>query len=131
MKPKQSDRRRFVKQGAALAGLAVGAIRSASGQTPAGETADSPIKDNRAYGERSRFEKSARWPLVGDWAKPETVYAASRTPLQDLEGIVTPSGLHFFIDASAPFPLPDIDPQKHRLTVFGMVEHPVVLTMAE
>lgn len=33
MKSKQSGRRRSLKDGAALAGLAVGAIRSASGQS--------------------------------------------------------------------------------------------------
>jgi len=129
----ERSRRRFLKKGAALAGLAVGGgvIRSASGQTLGSETAAVRPKDNRGYGERSRFEKAARWPLVGDWAKPETVYAQSRTPLQDLEGMVTPSGLHFYIDASAPFPLPDIDPQTHRFLIHGMVDRPLILTVAE
>ena len=129
----ERSRRRFLKKGAALAGFAVGGgvIRSASGQTLGSETAAVRPKDNRGYGERSRFEKAARWPLVGDWAKPETVYAQSRTPLQDLEGMVTPSGLHFYIDASAPFPLPDIDPQTHRFLIHGMVDRPLILTVAE
>jgi len=34
MNVKEQGRRRFLKQGAALAGLAVGGIRSAGGQTP-------------------------------------------------------------------------------------------------
>jgi len=59
------------------------------------------------------------------------VYAQSRTPLQDLEGIITPSGLHFFIDASAPFPLPDIDPERHRFLIHGRVDRPLMLTVAE
>ena len=131
MNTKKHGRRRFLKNGAALAGLAVGGIRSASGQTAGSEAPEVRPKDNRAYGERSRFEKPSRWPLVGDWAKLETVYAQSRTPLQDLEGIITPSGLHFYIDASAPFPLPDIDPQKHRFLVHGMVDRSLILTVAE
>ena len=34
MSSKQTGRRRFLKESAALAGVAVGAIRSASAQTP-------------------------------------------------------------------------------------------------
>ena len=53
MGSKQRNRRGFLKDGAALAGLAVGAIPSASGQAPASQQ-DVP------YGVRSRFENSAR-----------------------------------------------------------------------
>jgi len=60
MNRKESGRRRFLKESAALAGLAVGAIRPASGQTGGSETPPVQPQDTRAYGERSRFEKSAR-----------------------------------------------------------------------
>ena len=56
MNGKKRGRRRFLKEGAALAGWAVGAIRPASGQTGGPETSADQPKDTRAYGERSRFE---------------------------------------------------------------------------
>src|SRR5438105_835595 len=45
----------------------------------------------RPYGERSSFESSVR--TVNPSATPGT--GSSRTPLQDLCGIITPSSLHF------------------------------------
>jgi sulfane dehydrogenase subunit SoxC len=47
---------------------------------------------------------------------------ASRTPLQHLEGIITPSRLHFERHHSG---IPDIDPGEHRLYVHGLVERPL------
>lgn len=133
MNAKKRSRRRFLKEGAALAGLAVGggAIRPASGQSPGTETPEAHPKDTRGYGERSRFEKSVRWPVKGDWDKPETCFNPARSPLQDLTGIITPSSLHYYIDASTPYPLPDIDPQKHRFLIEGLVDRPLIFSVAE
>jgi sulfane dehydrogenase subunit SoxC len=78
----QVTRRRFLTTGAAsLAGAA------AAAQQP-GRALGSP---RRTYGERSPFETSAR--LFGASVTPGT--GASRTPLQDSLGIITPSALHF------------------------------------
>ena len=135
MNSKESDRRRFLKNGAALAGLAVGAIRSGSGQTPAPETARVRPEDARTYGRRSRFETLSRWPIQPKETTPSTpahlIYAPSRTPLQDLRGIITPNPLHYFVDASAPYPLSDIDPEAHRFLIHGMVDRPLIFTLAE
>ena len=57
MDTKKRGRRRFLKEGAALAGMAVGAVGSASAQTPESYP---PYKDRRAYGQRSRFVKTVR-----------------------------------------------------------------------
>src|SRR5690606_24012101 len=43
------------------------------------------------YSERSKYETSTRF--MPATKTPEQ--ASSRTPLQDLQGIITPSGLHF------------------------------------
>ena len=51
------------------------------------------------------------------------------TPLQDLDGIITPSGLHFLMDHVKG--IPDIDPKKHRLLMHGMVDRPLEFTMDE
>ena len=135
MNSKQFGRRRFLKDGAALAGMAVGAVRSAGGQTFESEKTGVQFKDARAYGERSRFETLSRWPIQPAETTPATssylIFAPSRTPLQDLKGIITPNPLHYFVDASAPYPLPEIDPQEHRLLIHGMVDRPLILTLEE
>jgi sulfane dehydrogenase subunit SoxC len=51
---------------------------------------------------------------------------AIRTPLEALEGTITPSGLHFERSHSG---VPDIDPAKHRLLIHGMVKRPLVFTV--
>jgi len=51
------------------------------------------------------------------------------TPLQDLDGIITPSGLHYLMDHVDGFP--DIDPQHHRLMIHGMVDRPLMFTLDE
>ena len=138
MSSKRKDRRQFLKDGIALAGLAVGATLPAKGQTAAPETppaAQHPgFKDTRAYGERSRFETFSRWPIRPKVVTPETpLYSiyTPRTPLEVLKGIITPNPLHYYIDAAAPYPLPDIDPQQYRLVIHGMVDHPLMLTLEE
>lgn len=47
---------------------------------------------------------------------------ASRTPLEQLDGIITPSRLHFERHHSG---IPDIDPDRHTLSVYGLVERPL------
>ena len=86
-----SDRRWFLKRGA-LFSFMMGAVRSLRGQTPARET---PLKDNFAYGQPSPFDDTIRRTLGQLTAVTDT---ALTTPLQDLDGIITPSGLHFLMD---------------------------------
>ena len=54
MNPKQTDRRRFLKNGAALAGLAVGASATAL-PAAAAEPALEKVDELHLYGERSHF----------------------------------------------------------------------------
>ena len=116
-----SDRRQFLTESAALAGLAVGAVQSAGAQTP---QAEARLKDNLAYGQPSRFDNTIRKSLGS--ATPITDTALT-TPLQDLDGIITPSGLHFLMDHVNG--IPEIDPQQHRLLVHGMVDRPLTFTL--
>jgi sulfane dehydrogenase subunit SoxC len=133
MDSKQSDRRRFLKGSAVLAGLAVGAIRSASGQeqethqTSGSETPYVRPKKLPMYGERSHFETS----LGMD--DPSEAFTRTRvTPLQDSKGIITPSALHYVNDHGYdPADSPDIDPREHRLLIHGMVDRPLIFTMEE
>ncbi len=76
----------------------------------------------RAYGERSPFEKSSRYYPPS--ATPAT--GSSRTPLQDLYGIITPSSLHFERHHAG---VPLINPARYRLLLHGLVNEPLVFTM--
>jgi sulfane dehydrogenase subunit SoxC len=117
------SRRWFLGLGAAWS-AAVVACRSRTA-TPAPEpsavgAAVSP------YGSRSRFEKAVRH--VNQNTKVPLQEAASRTPLHDTYGIITPSSLHFERHHGG---VPDIDPAAHTLTVHGTVDRPLVFTMED
>ena len=127
MNPKESDRRRFLKGGAALAGLAVGASARALA------IPDSPrshVDDLHDYGERSRYVTDIRTGSVNDPQRHiagEARDVGLRTPHQDSVGMIPPNALHYVV--SHGYEPPDIDPREHRLLIHGLVERPLVLTM--
>ncbi len=130
MNPKKTDRRRFLKSGAALAGLAVGA---STGAGPlAAEPAPERIDDLHLYGERSHFVNSVRNGSINNPERRlenEPQAFGMKTPLQDSVGMLTPTPLHFIV--SHGFEPPDIDPREHRLMIHGMVDHPLIFTVDE
>lgn len=70
-----------------------------------------------AYGNRSLHEEGVMRHVV---SAPGTVGSgASRTPLQSLEGMITPNPLHFERHHNG---VPDIDPQQHKLLIHGLVK---------
>jgi len=74
-----------------------------------------------AHGAPSPFEAHVRRQPIA--SQPGTDGSgASRTPLQHLDGIITPSRLHFERHHSG---IPDIDPARHKLYVHGLVERPL------
>lgn len=76
----------------------------------------------RPYGERSPFEQSVRF--LPKSITPASSY--SRTPLQDLFGIITPSALHYEVHHSG---VPEIDPRLHEVMIHGLVDRPLIFTM--
>jgi DMSO/TMAO reductase YedYZ molybdopterin-dependent catalytic subunit len=50
----------------------------------------------------------------------------SKTPLDRLVGVITPSDLHYERSHSG---VPDLDPARHRLLIHGMVKKALVLTL--
>ncbi|MEM7542979.1 MAG: sulfite dehydrogenase [Pseudomonadota bacterium] len=78
----------------------------------------------REYGSRSRFETIKRWITPARWPTS----TASWTPLGELEGIITPSALHYERHHGG---VPDIDPASHRLLVHGLVERELLFSMAD
>jgi sulfane dehydrogenase subunit SoxC len=79
-----------------------------------------------AYGQPSRFESKVVRTVPAP-PNPATVgIGTARTPLQLLNGTITPNGLHFDRSHSG---TPDIDPAQHRLLIHGLVKRPLVFTM--
>lgn len=117
MDSKESGRRRFLKQAAALAGVAAGA--GAGGEWAArGESAHSEAEHSHVQAPPSR--RGARMTVD---------HITYYTPLQDYSGIITPSRLHFVQYHASHFP--EIDVQQHRLTIHGLVERPLSFTVDE
>lgn len=130
-----SGRRRFLVHGAAaavgtLAGSGSPAKARAADATPPNvpEWMKGPGADvgSQTYGMPSHFESG----VIRNVPKGLKQYtsASSRTPLQDLDGIITPNGLFYERHHGG---IPDIDPAQHRLMIHGLVEVPLVLTMED
>jgi hypothetical protein len=103
--------RRNLLAGAAAASVVL--VQTASGKAfqaalTASELADDPTKvpgiPPGVLGTRSPFEKPVKTPSD----------TSSRTPLQDLHGIITPSDLHYERHHGG---VPAIDPSKHQLVI--------------
>ena len=50
------------------------------------------------------------------------------TPLQELDGIITPTDLHFERHHGG---IPEIDPERYVFLIHGMVERPMKFTLAD
>jgi sulfane dehydrogenase subunit SoxC len=79
---------------------------------------------SQPYGTPSPFEKD----VIKNIAKtlPQYLSASGRTPLQDLDGIITPNGLFYERHHGG---VPTIDPVQHRLMLHGLVDRPLIFTM--
>jgi sulfane dehydrogenase subunit SoxC len=121
MSETRRSRRGFLK--AATLGSAAVVLRPSTlvGQEPSRRFLGDGVE---AYGERSPFEASMRRVRESRWDQA----AGSQTPLQDLRGSITPSALHFERHHAG---IPEIDPAQHRLLIDGLVDRPLVFTMAE
>jgi len=54
--------------------------------------------------------------------------AYSVSPLQELDGIITPNGLFFERHHAG---IPEVDPAQHRLMIHGLVKNPMIFDMNE
>jgi sulfane dehydrogenase subunit SoxC len=116
-------RRLFLQGGAAaLAGATLLTARAAPPDTPAWMKA--PGAPMSAYGQRSPHEGAVQRAVN---ATPGTTgTGGSRTPLEAIEGIITPSSLHFERHHSG---VPDIAPDQHQVLIHGLVERPLIFSM--
>jgi sulfane dehydrogenase subunit SoxC len=76
----------------------------------------------RAYGQPSRYEEQVKRSIFQPFGASAPGTGASFTPLQELNGAITPSGLHFERHHNG---VPDIDPSQHRLLIHGLVKRPL------
>jgi sulfane dehydrogenase subunit SoxC len=75
----------------------------------------------RAYGSASSYVGLERQSGFGNPLYPGG--GASRSPLQHLQGTITPNSLHFERHHAG---VPDIDPAGHKLVINGLVRQPLV-----
>ena len=127
MSDKRISRRAVIAGAAATAGAALltrlpAAAAPEPPQSPAPtDSAATPGSGTSAVSARSTFEHPARTP-TGVLTGP------SHTPLHQLTGTITPNDLMFERHHSG---IPAIDPDHYKLLVHGMVDRPMVFTLAD
>lgn len=127
-----TSRRAFLARGAGIAGAAaagfastaVRAVEDASPGVP--KWMQTPGAPMRGYGQPSRFEEPVKRFVLQPYGAVAPGVGPSFTPLESLNGTITPSGLHFERHHNG---VPDIDPAQHRLMIHGMVRRQLVFTM--
>jgi sulfane dehydrogenase subunit SoxC len=77
-----------------------------------------------AYETPAKYEKHVVRTLTNPNHEPRTSQA--RTPHHLLNGTITPNGLHFVIARGGET---EVDPDKHRLVIHGLVKQPMVYTV--
>ena len=134
-----TSRRRFLRESGALMGGAVVAglaDSTALAAEPGSENVPPNVPEwmkapgdpmgSQLYGTPSPFEKN----VVKNISKnlPQYISASGRTPLGDLDGIITPNGLFYERHHGG---VPAIDPDQHRLMLHGLVDRPMIFTMED
>jgi sulfane dehydrogenase subunit SoxC len=105
---------------------------SAASDVLADTLADVPPREPGAplsgRSERSKFVDISRLPEAGPGVRhvdPADAFN-SKTPLDKLVGVITPTDLHYERSHAG---VPDLDPARHRLLMHGMVDSPLVLSV--
>lgn len=133
-----ASRRSFL-QGALAAGGAAFAVAAMPAPAAGTATVDSPLQVPEwsktlgkpvtwaPYGDPTPYERNVvRRQSPGLTHTPQS--SVSFTPLQNLFGIITPSGLHFERYHAG---MPDVDPYQHKLVVHGMVRNAKIYSMED
>jgi len=139
-----TTRRRLLRDGAAAGGaMVVAGLAGRDAVAAPAEAANLPPQNlpphvpewmttpgepmgSQPYGTPSPFEKDVVKNISKDL--PQYLSASGRTPLQDLDGIITPNGLFYERHHGG---VPTIDPAQHRLMVHGLVDRPLIFTVED
>lgn len=79
------------------------------------------------YGQPSNYESVVVRRDVS-WLTASPISSVAFSPIHELKGIITPSGLVFERHHAG---IPNIDPDDYRLIIHGLVKRPLMLTMEE
>ena len=118
--PKKVSRRDLLTGAAGAVGAAALGSSHERAHAQTDDTTKYPGATSSELGRRSAHERVTRDAGLGR--------SASRTPLQDLHGAITPSDLHFERHHGG---IPEIDPAGYQLLIHGMVERPTMFTLAD
>ncbi|RAI00068.1 sulfite dehydrogenase [Acuticoccus sediminis] len=127
------DRRKLLTAGVALGGAALAGRASAAEGDPAILEVKpwnqylGPGVEAAPYGVPSPYESHVVRRDVA-WLTASTESSVNFTPIHELDGIITPNGLCFERHHAG---VAEIDPAEHRLMINGLVETPLVFTMAD
>ncbi len=120
------DRRLFLKKGLTFSAvvLSTDALAQNEQYRPKSvKIAGNPFSN---YGLPSKYERETiRWTMGNSMAAGNGV---SWTPLQDLEGTITPNGLHFERHHNG---VPEIDPKQHQLLIHGLVNQSLLFEVED
>ena len=128
-----ASRRRFLTGAAGLAASAAGGgaaqadPKNLPPNVPAWTRSLGDGAGVRPYGQPSRFEKHVIRRDV-PWLTATRESSVSFTPLHELDGIITPNGLAFERHHGG---IAEIDPADYRLMLHGMVDKPLIFTLAD
>ncbi len=116
------DRRFFLKAGVASSTLLLSAQTFSADRPVWMRGPGAPMSESGAPSEHeAHLQRTAIGSQTGT-----TGAGASRTPLELLDGIITPSRLHFERHHSG---IPAIDPDEHRLVIHGLVDRPLSFSL--
>ncbi|MBA3598119.1 MAG: sulfite dehydrogenase [Methylibium sp.] len=123
-------RRALLHRGLVLASATAAGTAAAQTGTDTGESRPpwmrTPGQPFTSYGQPSKHEAALMRTIAGNRLLPGN--GVSWTPLEDLEGMITPSGLHFERHHNG---VPQIDPKQHRLLIHGLVKQPLQFAVAD
>ena len=126
-------RRAFLQGGIAFASASAAVAVTAQDARSAADIAQgtpvtmhTPGAPLSKYGTPSPHERAAVRDFIPNDRRPGT--GASRTPLQLLNGTITPNGLHFERHHNG---IPNISPDSHQLLIHGMVKRNLFFTLED
>ena len=82
----------------------------------------------RGYGQPSPYEASVQRGIGRPLPEIAPGTGVSNTPLQYMDGFITPNGLHFERHHNG---VPDIDPKTHKVLIHGLVQRPLTFTVED
>ncbi|MFC3153202.1 sulfite dehydrogenase [Litoribrevibacter euphylliae] len=118
------ERRKFLKSGATFLSVLAASSASSAAQTDVFDDHPKHMKipgvASELYGEPSKYESHVK--RLPEHVYGSSIITAAFTPIDQLNGIITPAGLHFVVHHNG---IPDIEPSDHEFKIHGLVHKPL------